>query len=435
MSSNEATITLPNNKTIKKITTVAEASEKDVDLAVDAAEKAFNDVWRHVTGDQRSKFLNKLADLIERDSDELAALESLDNGKTYKNAKGLDVPESIKCYRYYAGWCDKIHGKTFESQKNFSYTRHEPIGVCAAIIPWNFPLMMQAWKLAPALACGNTIVFKSSEYTPLTALKIAALIKEAGFPKGVVNILNGYGKPTGSAMGSTVVGKYLLKASSESNLKKLTLELGGKSPNIIFADADLEGAVKWAHMGIYFNNGQCCTAGSRIYVENSVYNEFINKFKEYTKNMKIGDPFESDTDQGPIVSKNQFDRVMSYIETGKKEGATCLMGGDRQGKEGYFIKPTIFTDVNEGMTIMQEEIFGPVVAISKFNAIEEVIEKAHKTDFGLAAAVFTKDISRAIKISNDPFGGYKQSGIGRELGKYALKEYTQVKTVQINLDM
>ncbi|CAG8439127.1 4380_t:CDS:2 [Diversispora eburnea] len=447
MSSNEATITLPNNKTIKtptglfinnefvdsvdgkrfktinpatekEITTVAEASEKDVDLAVDAAEKAFNDVWRNVTGAQRCKLLNKLADLMERDLDELAALESLDNGKTYKEAKEDDVPDSIDVYRYYAGWCDKIHGKTFESQKKFSYTRHEPIGVCAAIIPWNFPLVMQAWKM------GNTIVLKSSEYTPLTALKVAALIKEAGFPKGVVNILSGYGKPTGSAMGSTVTGKYILKASSESNLKKVTLELGGKSPNIIFADADLEEAIKWAHTGIFYNHGQCCTAGSRVYVENSVYNEFLNKFKEYTKNMKIGDPFESDTDQGPVVSKQQFDRVMGYIETGKKEGATCLMGGDRHGKEGYFIKPTIFTDVKEEMTIMQEEIFGPVVAISKFNTIEEVIEKAHMTTFGLAAAVFTKDISRAIKISNE-----------LKAGTYALKEYTQVKTVQVNLEM
>ncbi|RHZ74858.1 hypothetical protein Glove_219g79 [Diversispora epigaea] len=494
MSSNEATITLPNNKTIKtptglfinnefvdsvdgkrfktinpvtekEITTVAEASEKDVDLAVDAAEKAFNEVWRYSTGAQRCKLLNKLADLMERDLDELAALESLDNGKTYKDAKRSDVPTSIGAYRYYAGWCDKIHGKTYESQKKFSYTRREPFGVCAAIIPWNFPLAMLSWKLGPALACGNTIVIKSSEYTPLTALKVAALIKEAGFPKGVVNILNGYGKPTGSAMayhmkidkiaftGSTATGKYILKASSESNLKKVSLELGGKSPSIIFADADLEEAVKWAHSGIFYNSGQCCTAGSRIYVENSVYDEFIKKFKERTENIKLGDPFESDTHQGPVVSKAQFDRVMGYIETGKKEGATCLMGGDRHGKEGYFIKPTIFTDVKEEMTIMQEEIFGPVAAISKFNTIEEVIEKAHMTTFGLVAAIFTKDTSRAIKISNElkagtvwvnlynivnpysPFGGYKQSGMGRELGKESLKEYTQVKTVQINLDM
>ncbi|CAG8438325.1 10141_t:CDS:10 [Diversispora eburnea] len=477
MSPNEATITLPNNKTIKTptglfinnefvdsvdgkrfetinpvtekiITTVAEASEKDVDIAVDAAEKAFNEAWRYFTGVQRCKLLNKLADLMERDLDELAALESLDNGKTYKESKETDLSMSIEVYRYYAG----------------CYTRHEPIGVCAAIIPWNFPLMMQAWKLGPALACGNTIVLKTSEYTPLTALKVAALIKEAGFPKGVVNILSGYGKPAGSAMayhmkidkiaftGSTVTGKYILKASSESNLKKVTLELGGKSPNIILADADLEEAVKWAHSGIFFNHGQCCCAGSRVYVENSVYNKFINKFKEHTEKMKVGDPFENDTYQGPVVSKIQFDRVMGYIETGKKEGATCLMGGDRHGKEGYFIKPTIFTDKEE-MTIMQEEIFGPVVAISKFNTIEEVIEKAHMTTYGLAAAVFTKDVSRAIKISNElkagtvwvnlyntfdsysPFGGFKQSGIGRELGKYALKEYTQVKTVQINLDM
>ncbi|CAG8554227.1 18673_t:CDS:10 [Acaulospora morrowiae] len=447
----------------KVITTVVEASEKDVDIAVEAAVEALK-VWRYVSASDRGRLLNKLADLIERDLDELAALEALDNGKTYSEAKKSDLPSVISCYRYYAGWCDKIHGKTIETgYDKFAYTRREPIGVCGAIIPWNFPLGMQSWKLAPALACGNTIVLKPSEFTPLTALKVAALFKEAGFPKGVVNIVNGYGNTVGTAIahhmkidkvaftGSTTVGKTILKASADSNLKKVSLELGGKSPNIIFADCDLEEAVKWAHMGIFFNHGQCCCAGSRIYVEDAVYDKFLEKFKEHTERIKVGDPFQSDTCQGPQISKQHFDRIMSYIESGKKEGATCLIGGERHGAEGYFIKPTIFTDVNEKMTIMQEEIFGPVSAIAKFSSEEEAIEKAHLTRYGLAAAVFTKNITRALKLSNElkagtvwvncynlvdvstPFGGYKESGIGRELGKYALNEYTQVKTVHVNL--
>jgi aldehyde dehydrogenase (NAD+) len=492
MSSQQADITLPTGKTIKVpiglfinnefvdsvdkkrfetinptngkvITTVVEASEKDVDIAVDAAVEALNG-WKQVDASERGRLINKVADLIERDLDDLAALEALDSGKTYHDAKKIDLQGTIACYRYFAGWCDKIHGKTIGTQHDkFVYTRHEPIGVCGAIIPWNFPLVMQAWKLAPALACGNTIVLKPSELTPLTALKVAALFKEAGFPRGVVNIVSGYGKPTGSAIayhmkidkvaftGSTTVGKLILKASADSNLKKVSLELGGKSPNIIFADSDLDQAVRWAHMGIFYNHGQCCCAGSRVYVESAVYDEFLEKFKEHTERIKIGDPFLSDTYQGPQISKQQFDKIMSYIETGKKEGAKCLTGGERHGDEGYFIKPTIFTEVNEKMTIMQEEIFGPVVAISKFTSVEEVIEKAHLTRYGLAAAVFTNDITRALKISNElkagtvwvncynltdvntPFGGFKESGIGRDLGKYALNEYTQVKTVHVNL--
>ncbi|CAG8629062.1 17561_t:CDS:2 [Gigaspora margarita] len=428
-----------NPSTGKVITNVAEASSKDVDLAVEAATEAFYNVWRFVDGKERGRLLNKLADLIERDLEELAALESFDNGQTLSTAKFIDV------------------GK-------FAYTRHEPIGVCAAIIPWNFPILMQSWKMAPALACGNTIILKPSELTPLGALKIAALCKEAGFPEGVVNVLNGPGPITGAAIamhmkidklsftGSNATGRSLLKAASESNLKQVSLELGGKSPNIIFADSNLDQAIKWAHMGIFFNHGQCCTAGSRVYVQDSVYDEFLTKFKAFTESNKIGDPFEEDTYQGPQISQTQFDRIMRYIECGKEEGATLLTGGERHGDQGYFIKPTIFTDVNEKMTIMQEEIFGPVVAISKFSTVEEVIEKAHLTKFGLAAAVFTNDLTKAIKLSNElragtvwvncynlvnsrlPFGGYKESGTGRDLSKYALDQYTQIKTVQINLE-
>ncbi|CAG8491700.1 20641_t:CDS:2, partial [Racocetra persica] len=453
-----------NPTTGKVITSVAEASEKDVDIAVEAAANAFNDVWCHVDGKERGKLINKLANLMERDFEELAALEALDNGKTLRSAKAYDLPSAISCYRYFAGWCDKIHGKVIETQHDkFCYTRHEPFGVCGAIIPWNYPLDTQAWKMAPALACGNTIVLKSSELTPLTALKVAALCKEAGFPKGVVNVLSGFGPVAGAAIashmridkisftGSTAVGKSILKASADSNLKKVSLELGGKSPSIVFADSDLDQAVKWAHMGAFYDSGQSCSACSRVYVEDSIYDEFINKFQEHALNIKIGDPFHKDTHQGPQISLQQFNKIMSYIETGKKEGATLLMGGERHGDQGYFIKPTIFTNVNEEMKIMQEEIFGPVVSVSKFKTTEEVIKKAHLTKYGLTAAVFTKDITRAIKISNmlkagtvwvncynlidanAPFGGYKESGIGRELGKYALDQYTQVKTVQINL--
>jgi len=347
-----------NPSTGKPITTVAEAFANDVDKAVDAATEAFNKVWKNVQASERGRLLYKLADLMERDLEEIAAIESLDNGKAFSVAKANDVPTAIEAYRYFAGFADKIHGKTMDNDPDkFSYTRREPFGVCGAIIPWNFPVAMQSWKLAPALACGNTIVLKPSENTPLSALKVAALIKEAGFPKGVVNIVPGYGKTAGAAIashmkihkiaftGSTVVGRQILKRAADSNLKSVTLELGGKSPNIVFEDANLEEAVKWSHMGIFYNHGQCCGAGSRIYVQDSIYDKFLEKFKVLSENMNLGDPFKEDTHQGPQISQIQFDRIMSYVEIGKKEGATLLMGGERYGKEGYFIEPTIFTEV------------------------------------------------------------------------------------------
>ncbi|CAB4387925.1 putative aldehyde dehydrogenase [Rhizophagus irregularis] len=492
-SNNEQSITLPTGKTIKVntglfinnefvdsidgkrfetinpatekvITTVAEALSNDVDKAIDIATETYVKVWSKVSGYDRGRLINKLADLMERDIDELAAIESLDNGKPFLLTKAVDIQLSIKTYRYYAGFADKINGELFQTESDkFDFTQREPYGVIGAIIPWNFPIMMQATKLAPILACGNTIVLKTSEFTPLSALKVAALIKEAGFPKGVVNILSGYGPTAGAAMashmklrkitftGSVPVGKSILKASAESNLKKVTLELGGKSPNIIFADSDIDEAVKWAHMGIYFSSGQVCVAGSRIYVQDSVYDEFLEKFKKRAEGTKVGDPFKEDTFQGPQVSQIHYNKIMSFIEAGKKEGATLLIGGEREGEKGYYIKPTIFTDTNEKMSIMQEEIFGPVAAISKFSTVEEVIEKAHLTRYGLAAAVFTKDITRALKISkelnagtvwvncyglyepNVPFGGYRESGIGREGGESSLNEYTQVKSVQVHL--
>ncbi|KAI8369237.1 aldehyde dehydrogenase domain-containing protein [Radiomyces spectabilis] len=458
------TIDTINPATGEVIAAVQAAEAKQVDDAVNAAEKAYHDVWSKTNGKERCRLMNKLADLIDRDNEELAQIESLDNGKGISFSRGFDAKQIAITLRYFAGWADKIHGKIIEIDGALSYTRHEPLGVCGAIIPWNFPLMMLGWKLGPALCTGNVVVVKTSELTPLSALKVAELVKEAGFPPGVINIITGYGAIAGDALarhmkvsklaftGSTAVGRMIMKASSESNLKKVTLELGGKSPNIIFDDADLDQAVAWAHKGIFFNHGQCCCAGSRVYVQESIYEEFLEKFKAYTSKTKLGDPHDDATYQGPQVSQVQYDRIMGYIEAGKKEGATCVLGGKRWGDKGYFIEPTIFTDVTEKMTIMQEEIFGPVVAICKFKDVDDAIEKAHDTTYGLAAAVFTKDIARAVDVSNrlqagtvwvncyneldyqTPFGGYKQSGIGRENGEYALDNYIQVKTVKINVN-
>jgi len=366
--------------------------------------------------------------------------------------------------RYYAGWADKIAGDTIEvNDAKFAYTRHEPIGVVGAITPWNFPIFLLSWKLGPALATGNTIVFKPSEFTPLTSLRVAALVKEAGFPPGVLNMLTGLGNVAGAAIsshmdidkvsftGSTLVGRHIMKSAAASNLKKVTLELGGKSPTIIFKDADLEQAVKWSAFGILFNHGQACNAGSRIYVEEDIYDEFLQKITESFKQIEVGDPFHESTFQGPQVSQIQYDRIMNYIDIGKKEGASLHLGGERHGTEGYYIQPTIFTDVKPEMTISKEEIFGPVVAIAKFKDHDDIIDVANNSFYGLAAAVFSRDISRALITANKlkagsvyinsyhdietnvPFGGYKQSGVGRELGRYALDNFTEVKSVHVNL--
>ncbi|KAG6879810.1 hypothetical protein C0992_011361 [Termitomyces sp. T32_za158] len=371
-----------NPATGKVITAVAAGSSKDVDVAVDVAKKAYKTSWGlKVPGTVRGKLLYKLAELLERDIDEFAALER----KVYANAKAGDIRMSIEVFRYYAGWADKVQGKTIETNEDkLAYTRHEPYGVVGQIIPWNFPLMMLSWKFGPALATGNTIVLKPSEITPLTALRFADLVNEAGFPPGVVNIVNGYGSTVGQAIadhpliekvaftGSTLVGRKILKASSESNLKVVTLELGGKSPTIIFDDADLEQAIKWAAYGIFTNMGQACTAGSRIFVQEGLYDKFLAKFTEIAKNLvaATGDPFVVGTQHGPQVSQIQFDRVMSYIESGRQDGATVHTGGTRHGEEGYFIQPTIFTNVKPEMKIMQEEIFGPVGVVGKFKTEE-----------------------------------------------------------------
>jgi len=452
----------PSNE--KVICSVQEANEKDVDMAVSAARKAFEGDWRHVTPEQRGRYLQKLADLFERDAEILGSIESLDNGKAKSMAVNTDVPMAASCLRYYGGWADKIEGKVVDTNsETFAYVKKEPIGVCGQIIPWNFPILMWSWKIGPAIACGNTVVLKTAEQTPLSGLYAAKLVKEAGFPPGVINIISGFGKVAGAAIsshmdvdkvaftGSTVVGRQIMKAAAGSNLKKVTLELGGKSPNIVFNDANLDDAISWVNFGIFFNHGQCCCAGSRIYVQDGVYDEFIEKFKARAAKNVVGDPFEKETFQGPQVSQLQFDRIMHYIDEGKKAGAKVEIGGERHGKEGYFIQPTVFSNVSDDMKIMQEEIFGPVCSISKFSTEEEAIKIGNTTNYGLAAAVHTQNLTTALRVSHAlkagtvwvncynllhhqlPFGGYKESGIGRELGEAALENYSQTKTVSIRL--
>jgi aldehyde dehydrogenase (NAD+) len=449
----------------EEISQIAEADAADVEKAVKAARAAFDrGPWRKIPASQRGKLLNRLADLIEKHTDELARLESLDNGKPVAVAKAVDVAATVACYRYFAGWADKIQGKTIPIDGDFfCYTRHEPVGVVGQIIPWNFPMLMQAWKLAPALATGNTVVMKPAEQTPLTALRIGELIVEAGFPEGVVNLLPGFGPTAGAAIanhmdvdkvaftGSTEVGHLIMEAAAKSNLKRVTLELGGKSPNIIFADTDLDEAVEGAHFGLFFNHGQCCCAGSRVFVEEKIYDKFVEKSGARATKRTVGDPFDPKTEQGPQVDQAQFDKVMSYIGAGRDEGAKLVCGGDRVGDRGYFIEPTVFADVQDDMKIAQEEIFGPVMSIIPFKSVDEVVERANRTVYGLAAAVWTRDIQKAHQIADQvragtvwvncynvldtraPFGGFKQSGIGRELGEYGLQQYTEVKTVTVKL--
>ena len=375
-----------NPSTGEEICQVAEADAADVDKAVAAARAAFDQgPWKKMRASERGRMLHRLADLIEQNADELARLETLDNGKPLSIAKAVDVTKTIACYRYFAGWADKVQGKTIPIDGDFfCYTRHEPIGVIGQIIPWNYPLLMQAWKLAPALATGNTIVMKPAEQTPLSALRLGELILEAGFPEGVVNLLPGFGSTAGAAIarhmdvdkiaftGSTEVGRLIMEAAAKSNLKRISLELGGKSPNIIFADTDLDDAVEGAHLGLFVNQGQSCCAGSRVFVEETIYDEFVEKSIARARKRRVGDPLDPRTDQGPQVSESQFDRIMGYIESGKREGATLACGGERVGDRGYFIQPTVFADVLDEMKIAREEIFGPVMSIIPFKDMDEV---------------------------------------------------------------
>lgn len=446
---------------------VTAGEEEDINLAVTAAHKAFGrGVWARISSAQRGRLLWKLADLIEQHADELALLETLDNGKPIRYARSIDVPQAAEHFRYFAGWASKLEGQTIPVSVPgmLTYTLREPVGVVGQIIPWNFPLQMAAWKLAPALACGNTVVLKPAEQTPLTALRLGELICEAGFPPGVVNIIPGFGKTAGAALarhphvgkiaftGSTEVGKEIVRASA-GNVKRVTLELGGKSPNIIFPDADLPAAIRGALNASFFNQGQVCTAGSRLFIHKSIYDQVIDGLAEAASKMRLGAGVEPTTEMGPLVSPEQLERVLRYIEIGKDAGAHVKTGGARPDPErypGYFLQPTIFENVRDDMAIVREEIFGPVVVALSFEEKDEVIARANASMYGLAAGVWTNDVRTAQKVASAlkagvvwvntynvfdpaaPFGGYKQSGYGREMGAAVLDAYTQPKTVWMN---
>jgi len=447
-----------NPKTEQVIAEVQEADKADVDIAVAAARRAFP-AFSGLSGVARRDLLNKLANLIERDAAKLAQVESDDNGKSVAIAQNVDIALVIKCLRYYAGHADKITGKTVpvENTGFFVFTKREPVGVVGQIIPWNFPLLMLAWKLAPVLATGCTVVLKTSEKTPLSALMVANLIEEAGYAPGVVNLLSGYGPTAGEAIarhmdidkvaftGSTGVGHLIQKAAAESNLKRVSLELGGKSPMIVCEDADLDQAAAAAQLGLFLNSGQCCIASSRIYVHAAVYDAFVAKCKE--KSQAAGNWAEQ-----PIVDKIQFDKVLGFIDAGKKDGATLISGGSRGADTGYFVQPTVFADVTDEMKIGKEEIFGPVMSLLKFTDLDDAIKRANNTIYGLGAGVCSRDIGKVLRVANQlragtvycncwnvfdaaaPFGGFKSSGHGRELGDVGLDGYLENKTVIIPID-
>jgi len=444
---------------------VAEGDREDVERAVKAARKAFTGPWSRLTASERGRLIWKLADLLEAHLDEFALIETLDNGKPLAVARAADVPLAVDLFRYMAGWATKLEGTTIPisvpytpGAKYLAYTLREPVGVVAQIIPWNFPLLMAAWKLGPALASGCTVVLKPAEQTPLSALRLGQLFSEAGFPDGVVNIVPGYGETAGAALaahpdvdkvaftGSTEVGKLIVHAAT-GNLKKVSLELGGKSPNVVFKDADLDTAIAGSASAIFFNHGQCCCAGSRLYVERPVYDRVVEGVANQAKKIKVGSGLEADTNMGPLVSQEQLDRVCNYLEIGMSEGAKAMAGGKKVGDRGYFVEPTVLVNTQESMKVVQEEIFGPVVAAIPFDDPEELMPRANDTVYGLAAGIWTKDISKAHRLAAGlragtvwincynifdaalPFGGYKQSGWGREMGKDVLELYSQTKAV------
>jgi phenylacetaldehyde dehydrogenase len=460
------TFETPNPATGETLASVAEGDSEDIDRAVRAARAAFDDgPWGTITPSDRGRIIWRIGDLILEHAEELAQLESLDNGKPYAVALGADVPLAADLFHYMAGWATKIEGNSINISvpympgANFhSYTLREPVGVVGQIIPWNFPLLMAAWKLGPALAAGNTVILKPAEQTPLTALRLAGLIAEAGMPDGVVNVVPGYGETAGAALaahgdvdkvaftGSTEVGKLIVAAAGASNLKKLTLELGGKSPNIVFDDAGPD-AIEGAANAIFFNHGQCCVAGSRLYVQQSRFDEVVDGVASIAKSVKMGPGMEPGTQMGPLVSEEQFRRVSGYLESGKSDGATALAGGGRYGNRGYFIEPTVLTNTRPDMKVVREEIFGPVLVAAPFSDLDEIAAVANDSEYGLGAGIWTRDISKAHALAKKlragtvwincynvfdaalPFGGYKQSGWGREMGHEALHAYTEVKAV------
>ena len=456
-----------NPATGEVLANVAEGDREDIEQAVKAARKAFDHgPWRKLTASERGRLIWKLADLLEAHTEEFAYLESLDNGKPLAVAKAADVPLAVDLFRYMAGWATKIEGNTIPisaGNQFFAYTLREPVGVVGQIIPWNFPLLMAAWKLGPALTCGCTVVLKPAEQTPLSALRLGELIMEAGFPEGVVNIVPGYGETAGAALaahpdvdkvaftGSTEVGKLIVHAAA-GNLKKVTLELGGKSPNVVFKDADLDTAISGAASAIFFNHGQCCCAGSRLYIEKPVYDRVVEGVAERAKKIRVGSGLDPKTQMGPLVSQEQLNRVCGYLEAGFSEGAKALAGGHKKDEKGYFVEPTVLVDTREDMKVVREEIFGPVVTAMPFDDPEEILPRANNSEYGLAAAVWTKDISKAHRMAAYlragtvwincynvfdaamPFGGYKQSGWGREMGHDVLNNYTQTKAVCTKLD-
>jgi aldehyde dehydrogenase (NAD+) len=457
-----------NPATGEVLTQIAEASAADVDRAVQAARRAFEDrsgSWRKMSASERGRLIWRLADLLEKNIDEFAELETLDNGKPIFESRYVDMPMVIDVLRYYAGWATKIHGETVNTQETaFTYTLREPVGVVGLIVPWNFPLLLASWKLGPALACGNTIVWKPASLTSLTALRFGELSVEAGLPAGVLNIVTGRSEVGRTIVrhpgidkiaftGSTEVGKEIMRSAADS-MKRLTLELGGKSPNIVFADSDIDNAVKGAITGIFYGKGEVCNAGSRLFVESKVQDEFLEKLVARAKKMQPADPLDPKTRMGAIVSQEQMQTVLGYIEAGKKEGAKLIAGGNRvsvDGGKGFFIEPTIFGGVKNEMKIAQEEIFGPVLATLSFDDVDEVVKLANSNPYGLAAAVWTRDVKKAHSVSRQlragtvwintyglmdaslPFGGYKSSGFGRELGVHAIEHYTEMKTVWLNM--